>query len=356
MINVKNFLLVKEYIDYRKAVDQICEGSAQKEYVHLVYLLNWADETLFSKVIGLRPTFPDFLKKRGWENSEVQIQPEYMKKILSDSRRFFSWLSENKIGFKSIRNKYIQSLKLKRLNSIPKIQEAVTFEEIKAIASAGASNIEERRIRAGAVLLFLSGMRIGAFVSLPLQAIEIENRKIIQYPNLGVRTKNRKFGITFLLDIPELLKVIKEWDEEIRKILPANGLWFAPIDPKSGKIDLTKTEVGENRKSIFTKNLKKWLDKNGLPYHSPHKFRHGFTHYCLSQAKTIEDYKAISMNLMHSSMEITDQYYSNLNDETVKERIGRLGKNKQESNDTNSSLIEEFTEFLLNREKQKRIN
>ena len=62
MINPKNFLLVKEFVEYRKAVDQICEGSAKKEYIHLVYVLNWADELLFNKIVTKRPTLPDFLK------------------------------------------------------------------------------------------------------------------------------------------------------------------------------------------------------------------------------------------------------------------------------------------------------
>lgn len=79
-------------------------------------------------------------------------------------------------------------------------------------------------------------MRIGAFVSLPLPTVDIPNRKVIQYPSLGVRTKNKKFGFTYLLDIPKLLKVVQEWDDKIRAILPLNGLWFAPLSPETGEI------------------------------------------------------------------------------------------------------------------------
>jgi hypothetical protein len=38
------------------------------------------------------------------------------------------------------------------------------------------------------------------------------------------------------------------------------------------------------------------------------------------------DFKAVSLNAMHSSVEITDQFYSVLNDSEVKNRIGVLGK------------------------------
>ena len=229
---------------------------------------------------------------------------------------------------------------------MPITREAVTLDEILAIALSPVKSIEERRIRAGAVMLFLSGMRIGAFVSLPIQAVDVEKRVVYQFPNLGVRTKNRKYGTTFLLNIPELIKVVKEWDDEVRKALPSNGLWFALLDPKTGEIDPTKLIAGESRKNIFTKNLKKWLEKVDLPYHSPHKFRHGFTHYGLEHALTIEDYKAISMNLMHSSMEITDQYYSNLNDTTIKARIESLGKKLDSDSENKNELFMEFQEFM----------
>jgi hypothetical protein len=38
------------------------------------------------------------------------------------------------------------------------------------------------RIRAAAVIWFLSGTRIGAFVTLPLSAVEIETRIVKQWP------------------------------------------------------------------------------------------------------------------------------------------------------------------------------
>ena len=50
---------------------------------------------------------------------------------------------------------------------------------------------------------------------------------------MGVRTKNKKHATTFLLPIPELLEVVKDWDREVRKVNP-EGLWFAPFSPRQG--------------------------------------------------------------------------------------------------------------------------
>ncbi len=49
-------------------------------------------------------------------------------------------------------------------------------------------------------------------------------------------------------------------------------------------------------------------DRNieGLPQKSPHQFRHGHAVYVLQHAKTVADYKAVSMNLMHVDIRVTD--------------------------------------------------
>jgi hypothetical protein len=92
-----------------------------------------------------------------------------------------------------------------------------------------------------------------------------------------------------------------------------------------------------------------------LIYHSPHKFRHGHIHYGSARAKTIEDFKAVSMNAMHSSMKITDEFYSNLNDAEVQNRIGSLGKNV-ETNKSKENMFELFNEFLTWKQKKKMVS
>lgn len=70
---------------------------------------------------------------------------------------------------------------------------------------------------------------------------------------------------------------------------------------------------------ITRKKLNTWLEKVGLPYHSPHKFRHGHVHFGQAHSKTQEDYKAVSQNVMHSTTGITDQFYSNMDDDVKRE-------------------------------------
>jgi hypothetical protein len=83
---------------------------------------------------------------------------------------------------------------------------------------------------------------------------------------------------------------------------------------------------GKHRISRANKDVKGWLNRIGLPYHSPHKFRHGNAVYSIKIAKTVVDLKAINQNLMHSNWSITDGIYGILSREDRKNYITNLGK------------------------------
>lgn len=347
MINKKNWQLMKKYLDYRIRVDQITKGSMKKEQTHMRYLLDWAQDKPFRQASILRPTFPEYMLASRLDGEEGQLSAVYIKKALATARLFFTWLSDNETGYKNIKQAWVKTIKVKRLSNPPRVKEAVSLDEILNIAAQPARTLWERRARAAAVFLYLSGIRIGAFISLPMQAVDIHNRKVIQYPSLGVRTKNRKYGITNLLNIPELLQVVQEWDNEIRPQLPPNGFWFAPLSPETGLIDPNAVSVGEHRSTLASKNIKAWLELVGLPYHSPHKFRHGHIHYGLAHAKDMEDFKAVSLNVMHANMGITDQFYSVLPDDEIGNRISALTKNVKQ--DKKQELLNLIEDLLKNR-------
>jgi integrase len=277
---------------------------------------------------------------------QERLSAAHVKKLLATARRFFLWLIENDRESRSIKIGWINKIKAKRLTDIPQTKEYVTLEEIIKMANAPAENVSERRIRAAAVFLYLSGMRIGAFVTMPIKAVDLENRFVYQYPSLGVHTINSKSAKTVLFPIPELLDVCKAWDKEIRQTLSEDGFWFSPLLPDTGQIDPNCTDPNDTRTMIARKNLKDWLQKVGLSYHSPHKFRHGHVHYGQAHSRTQEDYKAISQNVMHSTTGITDQFYSNMDDEKKKNRIDSIFNQDNEISDLNNEEIKRLLVLL----------
>ncbi len=352
MINRRNWKATKAYLEYRKSVDLISEGSSRIEATYLRHILIWAGEYSFRDVKTIRPTLPEHLQSARLDGKDSQLSSSYIYKILSTARSLFHWLATHQKDYRTITPAWIETLKSKRVFRKTNNFEVVTLEEILKIAEASVENLIEQRIRAAAVFWYLSGIRIGAFVTHPISAVDIHERKVMQFPELGVRTKYRKHALTHLLYIPELLTVVDEWDSFIRKALRKNGYWFAPISPLTGKIDSTVYSVGDHRYNLARKNLKIWLEKVGLPYRSPHKFRHGHIHYGIKNADNMADYKAVSMNVMHSNMSITDQIYSRMRDEDVHERISNLGASNgrlEASYEEKLRLFQEFIEWQEDR-------
>jgi integrase len=159
--------------------------------------------------------------------------------------------------------------------------------------------------------------------------VDIDQRQIEQNPAKGVITKNRKAAITTLLPIPELIQVVKGWDEWVRSRLPLDTPWFAYLDPydrlKSPESNIQERVNG--RRMACVNGMKRVCVLAGVPYKSPHKLRHGHAIFGIKHARDMRELKAISQNLMHSSISITDGIYGNLQYEDMKETIAAMGRN-----------------------------
>jgi integrase len=159
-------------------------------------------------------------------------------------------------------------------------------------------------------MLFLSGARAHAFTTLPIQAVHLDEEfpYISQWPELGVCTKNGKRANTFLLNIPELLTVVRDWDQFVRSNCQPDYPWYAPIDQQWGRQGLSHQTPGANRNHSLNRRMHLLYQAASLPYQSPHKFRHGYATYGLGHCRNMLEYKSLSINLMHASTAITDRY------------------------------------------------
>ena len=331
MIVRSNYLLVQEHLKYLGEVMQTAPASVERYRFHLRHLLIWADERPWLEAPELRPTFPVYLKALNEANGQRSLAAVTQEKVLKVSRRFFRWLREtHPREFGKLSPTWIDTLRLAP-GTPAGIQEHeyVSEEEVKRLAQVPVplADLALLRDRAAAVMLFLSGARAGAFTSLPVQAVDIPGRAIRQWPELGVRTKFSKRATTYLLEIPELLKVVTEWDILVREKLPETAVWYAPIESSLGEQEFSARGPGKNRGEALYKRLKILFSRAGLPFKGPHRFRHGHAVFGLLHARDMADYKAVSSNLMHADITITDEIYAPLLAREVKERIAGLGKN-----------------------------
>jgi integrase len=273
------------------------------------------------------PSFSSYLQDYQVDGSEKSLTFTTQKKILQITKQFLHWVKmSHPQQFRKLPLLWVNSLQAPTGISEPKDHQFISLQEVSKLATSKLPQdlIVYQRDQAAAAMLFLSGMRAGSFVSLPIKAVDINQRQIKQWPSLGVRTKFKKHATTFLLDIPALIDVVEKWDIFIRKQLPDNAMWYPIIISEWKSEELSSAQPGKNRHIQLARRLRKLSQLLGVEYKSPHKFRHGHAVYALLQAKDMADYKAISQNLMHSNIRVTDSIYAWLNDHQIKDRISGL--------------------------------
>jgi|WetSurMetagenome_2_1015567.scaffolds.fasta_scaffold53143_2 integrase len=327
MVNRRNYHLVKEFLGHQQDTRQLDPRSITRYWFYLKFLLLWADEVLFNQVASIRPAFAAYLSTTRLDGRTGSLDTDTLKKIIQTVKRFLTWLKmKYPQEFRGLASDWIEELYPPRGGDVIDEHVYVTIDEVRRLALLEIPDDDWalRRDRAGAVLLYLSGMRAGAFGTLPIAAIDLPRREIKQWPSLGVETKNDKSATTFLLDIPDLLTVVEKWDAFIRPQLPPTAMWYTPTISRWGAQTLSPDRPGANRNLAISKRMRRLLELAGLPYKSPHKFRHGHAVFGLQHAKTMADYQAVSTNLMHEDIRVTDSIYARLASDEVKQRISGL--------------------------------
>lgn len=336
MINRENYLLVKRYLA-ELAEEGKNPKSLERYRFSLRHLLIWADETHLSKANTIRPGLILYVANLRGRRGEEHLAPESKKKIIENAVRFFRWAKEDEKTcrvFNSLPGSWLRKLKAPRMEDTTEEKVFVALDEAITLATypIDKSNLTLWRMQASIAFLFLSGMRIKAFTTLPIKAVDLTNNEIRQWPALGVKTKNGKRATTHLLPIPELLNVVKEWDAYVREHYPDNFPWFTPLKADWGKhqINLQQDDagnpaLGENRPTNFNKRMKALYDLVGLLFKSAHKYRNGHAVWGLMHSRDMADYKALSVNLMHDDIETTDGIYVEMVSSERKSRIERLG-------------------------------
>ncbi|MEI7845922.1 MAG: hypothetical protein WCK35_08980 [Chloroflexota bacterium] len=327
MIERQNYLKIKEHLKYLEEVLQLNKASVERYRFYLRHLLLWADERDFRNVAAIRPTLPTYLSSLPGKDGMGTLSGASQKKILNSSKRFFRWA---KITYakemSGLATSWVDTIRLARQPQVSTENIFVSVDELTKLISVPVQedNLALVRDQAAAAMLFLSGMRSGAFTTLPIDAVDLANLSVRQWPELGVHTKNSKRATTFLLNIPEFLEPIRRWDAFIRSRLPGSAPWYAPISHSWGDQSLSDEEPGKTRGQALQKRLALLFSLANVEFKSPHKFRHGHAVYGLLHARTMADYKAVSMNLMHDSLEITDSTYAPMISSDVRDRIAGL--------------------------------
>lgn len=323
MIDRKNYLLIKTYLVWKKR--SVTEQSVSRIRFYLRHLLLWADDLFFGQFeIVNKDSFQGYLSTI--KTDKGNMSQESIKKILDYSREFYRWAKDSyPRDFQAIKPNWIVSLKPNRNCERIIATEARTVSEQEIFTlvekfqhSRLVDDIVFKRDFTSAIFLYLSGQRAGAYVTTPINAINLEKNEIYQWPDVyGVKTKNQKKAITFLYQIPGLIEVVRNWDSYIRSVIPEEEWdtypWCAPFKNLWGEKTLVlQPSAAKRRGTNLIKRFNKLFLNLDLDYKNPHAFRHGHAVFGLSHARTPAEFHAVSQNLIHNNSDITEEIYAGL--------------------------------------------
>ena len=328
MIHRQNYLDVRAYLDHIERGRQHAPSTVKRTRGHLRHLLEWADHHPFTKARAIDPTFPSYLLTARSDGQDKTLAPVSITKGLANARQFFTFArAEWPHRYKPISESWIELLQPPRhvrVDSRLPVREFWTIEDVCKIVSVSTETLREERGKVAVCMLFLSGMRADALASIPIACVDVAHQTIRQLPEQGVRTKNRKAAITYLLHIPELLDVVTHWETLLSSFrLPPSSLWYATLSSDGMTLTPT-TQAFIGRNNVVQRDIQLICEKAGVTYLSPHKLRHGHTVYALKRAQNVAQLKAISQNIMHKSLVTTDQIYGKLINDDVQEIISNL--------------------------------
>lgn len=334
-----NYKETRRYLEYCREVLHNSDGTCEFKRVAMDQLLKWATNIRFTRAPEIRPTYPQYLADRG-------ISVSYHTKQLSFVRQFFEFALQRWPGrYERVDHIYLDSLRSNLKEKEIKRRKIYTLEDVRALVAVKPRTLAEERIRAAVAFLFLSGMRVSAFSTLPLAAIHWDQTpvQINQHPALGVKTKGEKADNTYLLSHPELenfQQIAYRWHQKVEAATGHRGLYYAILTPRR-EFDPVQV-AGDHRADSVRKYLRSLCHRAGVEYLSAHLLRHGHTVWAMDKAKTMAEMKAISQNLMHASLKTTDEIYSRLRDDDVASHIANLGQGSQSNEELLNELIEEF--------------
>lgn len=362
MIDHDNYRAVKQYLEFKAEVQLRDPLTINLMYVQLKLVLRWLDDQSFTRAPAKRPVLPKWIAQlEVVRKPGTPVSSSWVKDVCATARAFFTWLHlQDPIKHQAVSLAWIATLVPGRSPEDPPEERIVVTPEIVRELLAVEQDPDDfvlKRDKAAAAFLLLSGMRVTAFVSLPLKCVNIAERLIKQFPKDGVRTKNRRAATTSLLNIPDLLEAVADWDAHVHTLAGPDDVWYAPVywshlaeSQKQRQLMAQNTkESTPHRAQALRRALKVLFHMAGRPYMHPHLFRHGHALYGLMHAASPAEFKAVSMNLMHSNMGITDGIYGILPITDVKALLETLGLNVKGSDLIPSEAIDQLAVQLLQR-------
>jgi len=333
----ENERMKRKYVFYLEEADGLDAKSTDKV---LAALLKFEQSTGFKPFkrfhIDQAAKFKSFLSQA--KNQRRQpLSHSTVDATLALVRKFFHWLAGQQ-GYKKVlvyadARYFNNNRKSARIAHTANEKEFPTLEAAKHAFQAMPNATEfEKRDKALFAFFMLTGARVGAVASLRLKHIDLFNGRVFQDPR-EVNTKAAKYiDTTFLPVDPDYLECFTAWVEYLR-----SEMYFGATDalfPKA-KMGLAArggfAKVGLSRDPFATTTPLNKIIRNAfamvqLPEYTPHDFRTALIKLGNDICTTMEEFKAWSLNIGHTSIATSIESYLPVSRQRKEELIKAMSK------------------------------
>ena len=361
-----NELIKKQYFAYLEESEGFSQSSID---AHENAIILWQEFTKqddlgkFNKKSAVE--FKEWLKQKPSNGKGKHLSLSYCYSNLQRLKKFFDWLSKQPNYKSRIVQTDIQFLNLSKKDAraalattrkkIPSMDEV-----IRLIESIEPKTEVDMRDRALLCFTLLTGARITAISSLPIESFDKNGLTVDQNPKLGVRTKFDKRIVTTFFPIPyePARKHFIDWFDYLvgEKGYKLTDPLFPSTKLENGHENINYYNTGEVEPKFWknSSSARKIFEKRylaaGLPYYHPHTLRHLVVHEFTKIPLTEEEKKAISQNLGHENVGTTfgSYGYGSINEEKQISIVRNIDLNGTRS-EVRYQLTEAEIANLLNR-------
>jgi len=321
--NEKNERLKRRFLEYRKYARQLSEKTLDREIAALERFDVWNGRKDFARfhieqAMGFRTHLENSKTKAG-----KPLGKSTMRAILATMREFVLWLSQQD-GFRSrIKAADSDYFNLSRRDEAEARaappRPAPSIHQAKHVLALMANKTPiQKRDKAIYALLCLTGIRVGALISLKIRHVDLIEKSVTQNPREVATKFGRPIDTFFAKGFEDAEAALNDWIS----YLDQNAL-YSPDDPLFPATAIKPdANLGFSKNGFHKRNWKTTepvrkivrlaFEAANLPNYGPHAFRHMLARHIAKNCTSVAELVATSQNLGHTDVLTTLRSYGQI--------------------------------------------
>lgn len=330
--NENNERLKRHFLEYRKYAKQLSEKTLDREIAALERFDVWNRRKDFARfhieqAMGFRTHLENSKTPEG-----KPLGKSTMRSILATMREFILWLSQRD-GFRSrIKAADSDYFQLSRRDEAEARaappRPAPSINQAKhAFGLMPAETPIQKRDKAIFALLCLTGIRVGALISLKIRHVDLVEKSVTQNPREVATKFGKSIDTFFAKEFEDAEPALRDWItylDETALYSPDDPLFPATAIKADANLGFSRNGF-DRRHWKTTEPIRKIVrlafEAAEIKNFGPHAFRHMLSRHRVKNCKTVAELVATSQNLGHSDVLTTLRSYGQISREEQRKLV-----------------------------------